>query len=388
MSNSFPELPTPPESSSDRNRARNTTPPSRRKILNDDEKIALLVAFTTIGGIFWWTLGGSLKNAFNLDNWQNFFAGSNLQETAKQQIKSEPNRFQTTPESVTPTPIESEAQPEQFASPEATQPTQARQPRKISPRTAIAPPIIVPIPAPQTQTPPQPSPSTPEAIEPTPPPAAEIPPTPITPQPPATPETPKTPELAFNDVPNTFWAYPFIEGLRNKQLITGISESNFEPDKPITRAQMASLIDQAFDLPSQQKTIEFKDLPVNDPATNDIEKAIQKGFMRGYTPDSFRPQENIPRYQVLVALATGLNLKPTKDPKQTLDRYDDTAKIPKWALNSVAAATEKGLVVNYPNTKLLNPDRPATRAEAAAMMYQALSNLGKVEKLQSEYIVP
>jgi hypothetical protein len=380
--NSFPELPTPPESSSGRDSEGTAVPPSRRKILDSDEKIAILIAFTTIGGLLWWILGGSIRNTFNFNNWQSFLAGSDLQNRTAQQIPRgsavSPQTPASTPEITAPT-TESDTQQQQLAEPDSTIQSVKPKPR------SIVPPVILPLPVPQTKAPEQPSP--PAAIAPTPPPATEPSPTPTTPPRSETPEALKTPKIAFNDVPTNFWAYPFVEGLRNKQLITGISEGNFEPDLPITRAQMASLIDQAFDLPPQQNKIQFKDVPVEDPATGDIEKAIQKGFMKGYSSDSFRPEENIPRYQVLVALATGLNLKPTKDPKQTLSSFPDAAKIPTWAIDRVAAATEKGLVVNYPNPQLLNPDRPATRAEVAAIMYQALTNLGKVEKIQSEYIV-
>jgi hypothetical protein len=76
-----------------------------------------------------------------------------------------------------------------------------------------------------------------------------------------------------------------------------------------------------------------------------------------------------------------LNLKPSQDPKDILKSYPDADKLPAWALNQVAAAAEKGLIANQLNTSLLDPDKPATRAEAAVMMYQALVNLGKVEKI-------
>ncbi|OKH18369.1 hypothetical protein NIES593_22245 [Hydrococcus rivularis NIES-593] len=331
--------------------------PPRRRNLDSDEKIAIIFVLATIGGILWWGLGsGSGIKFFN--NQSQLFARSRSQPTAQ-------------PEQPRPTVTLTEEKPATTESPEASQ-KKAEQPSQLfeAPQhrqtnrqgQASSPLLALPILS-ASQPSPQPIP-TPKSQEP----SLQL-------------------KIAFQDVPRDRWDYPFIEGLSSKQLIDGVSENTFEPDRPITRAQMASLIDRAFDSSSQAIEIEFKDVPQGDPIASDIEKAIGKGFMKGYSRNSFRPQENIPRYQVLVTLAAGLNLKPTKDPQQTLKVYEDASEIPAWAVGQVAAATEKGIVVNYPNTKFLNPNQPATRGEAAAMIHQALVNLGKVEPVQSPYIV-
>ena len=111
--------------------------------------------------------------------------------------------------------------------------------------------------------------------------------------------------------------------------------------------------------------------------------------MQGYSDDEFKPLENIPRYQVLVTLATGLGLEPSKNADQILQQFDDSDKMPEWARQQVAAATEAGLVVNPPNAQngSLVPNRSATKGEVAAMIHQALVKTGKLDPLESEYIV-
>ncbi|AFY76944.1 putative S-layer protein [Pleurocapsa sp. PCC 7327] len=330
--------------------------PPRRRNLDSDEKIAIIFVLATIGGILWWGLGSSSGINF-FKNQPQLLARSRSQPTAQPE-QSRPIVALREKPATTELPEASQKEAEQpsqlFEDPDRRQTNRQGQ---------TLPLLALPIPL-ASQPSPQSTP-TPKSQEP----SLQL-------------------KIAFQDVPRERWDYPFIEGLRSKQLIDGVSENTFEPDRPISRAQMASLIDRAFDSPSQAIEIEFKDVPQGDPIASDIEKAIGKGFMKGYSRDSFRPQENIPRYQVLVTLVAGLNLKPTKDPQQTLKVYEDASEIPTWAVGQVAAATEKGIVVNYPNTKFLNPNQPATRGEAAAMMHQALVNLGKVEPVQSPYIVP
>lgn len=72
--------------------------------------------------------------------------------------------------------------------------------------------------------------------------------------------------------------------------------------------------------------------------------------------------------------------------------YIDAEKIPQYAVDDVANATRAGIVVNYPNPKILNPTRPATRGEVAAFIHQTLVNQGRLSPIDrtvaaSNYIV-
>jgi hypothetical protein len=74
-------------------------------------------------------------------------------------------------------------------------------------------------------------------------------------------------------------------------------------------------------------------------------------------------------------------------PKQVLKAlYVDADQIPKYATNRIAAATTAGLVVNYPEPKQLNPNARATRADVAAIVYQALVQAGRLDPIKSPYI--
>ena len=148
------------------------------------------------------------------------------------------------------------------------------------------------------------------------------------------------------------------------------------------------MLQETFNSNPTQTAYQFKDVPQDFWATPAIELATKAGYLKGFPGNVFRPQQQISKAQVLVALASGLNLANKSSPTNTLQTYQDAAQIPNYATQKIAAATESGLVVNYPDAKLLNPNRPATRAEVAALIYQALVQTGKVEPIQSQYIVP
>ncbi|MBD2204273.1 DUF1565 domain-containing protein [Calothrix sp. FACHB-1219] len=190
---------------------------------------------------------------------------------------------------------------------------------------------------------------------------------------------------AFNDVPTGYWAKGYIEALASQQIIAGFPDGAFKPNDPVTRAQFAAIITKAFTPPAKRPAIQFKDVNSNFWAFAAIQSAYQGQFVSGYPEGTFKPQQQIPRVQALVALASGLNL--TTDNQNILSFYTDAAQIPKYALNQIAAATARQLVINYPTVKQLNPNRDATRAEVAAFVYQALVNAGRVPAIPSAYLV-
>ena len=195
----------------------------------------------------------------------------------------------------------------------------------------------------------------------------------------------------FSDV-EAHWARPFIEALAKENVISGFPDGTFKPNAPVTRAQFAAIVRQAFNENKVREARGFTDVTANYWATPAINEAYETGFMSGYPNRQFRPSEEIPKVQVLVSLASGLRLSPKTQPTDSLKVFRDATEIPTYAVNGVAAATEKSLVVNYPNVSYLNPNEVATRGDVAAFIYQALVNQGDLQPLAnnlaaSNYIV-
>ncbi|MBO3462135.1 DUF1565 domain-containing protein [Aetokthonos hydrillicola Thurmond2011] len=191
--------------------------------------------------------------------------------------------------------------------------------------------------------------------------------------------------VAFKDVPTNYWAKTYIEALAAKSIIAGFPDGSFRPNDPVTRAQFAAIVTKAFQPQAKRQTTEFADVPSNFWASQVIQSAYQGGFVSGYPDHTFKPQEQIPRVQALVSLASGLGLSANN--QNVLSIYSDASQIPQYATGSVAAATAKQLVVNYPTVKQLNPNRQATRADVAAFVYQAMVNAGRAQVIPSPYLV-
>ncbi len=189
---------------------------------------------------------------------------------------------------------------------------------------------------------------------------------------------------SFTDIQN-HWANDFIRRLSSMNLVSGFADGSFQPDSPLSRAQYAALVVKVFNPSPIRPETKFIDIPADYWALPVIGQAYRGGFMSGFPDQTFHPQQSLRRIELITSLVHGLSL-PSADEK-VLEIYEDRGSIPAYAKTAVAAATQAGVVVNYPNPKQLQPQQAATRAEAIAFMYQALVRTGRVSAINSPYIV-
>ncbi|MGD1702434.1 S-layer homology domain-containing protein, partial [Dapis sp. BLCC M229] len=200
-------------------------------------------------------------------------------------------------------------------------------------------------------------------------------------------------ETTLQDIENHF-AQACINSLLDKKIIFGDDKNlTFRPNAPVTRAEFAAMITKAFpDTKVVRDSMKFVDIPQDYWADDAIQKSYEMGFLSPYIGKAFNPTLKIKRWQVLTALSGGLNYQASGSVEQNLSKiFEDAEAIPEDAKKAIAAAIEKGIVVNYPNVRLLNPNQDATRSDVATFICQAIANNQKnndevVAKVPSEYI--
>jgi hypothetical protein len=340
-----------------------STQPPRRKPLGFEEMIAILVAFGAIGSILFWGLSRQTQElALNLDG-QSILSTSPLDGASFPQTVAPVAPIVTASATTSATIVPGNI----AASLPTTLPTTVP---SVRPRTdngnffgAVLP--AAPIAAGIVAGAASPVPSAPAASVPAPPAAVE----------------------SFPDVPPDYWARPFVEALAKRGIAVGSPDGSFRPDQPVTRAEYAALVQKAFDNQESQGSIAFTDVPSDFWAVPSIDAAVKQGFLKGYPNGSFQPNKEVSRLEVLLSLVNGLGLPRPDKPEEVVTLFQDSAKIPQWAVPAAGTAAESNIVVNYPSLDQLKPDQPATRAEVAALIYQALVASGKGESIPSQYIV-
>ncbi len=195
----------------------------------------------------------------------------------------------------------------------------------------------------------------------------------------------------FTDLDSGHWAWPLLADLAQRDLVAGFPDSSFRPADPMTRAEFAAQVARLFDFPNDRSQAPKKnlygDLTSTHWAYGSVQKSVQMGFLSGYADGAFLPDQTVSRIQVIAALANGLMLKSSSGAATVLAPYSDRAQVPPWATRQLVAATEAGLVVNYPDLETLAPNQPASRAEVAAMLHRALVYTGSLQDVPFAYVV-
>ncbi|MGB3787297.1 MAG: S-layer homology domain-containing protein [Phormidesmis sp.] len=194
---------------------------------------------------------------------------------------------------------------------------------------------------------------------------------------------------SFSDVRDNYWAQPFVDALATNSYISGYSDGSFRPNQLLTRAEFAAMLSKAFVSAPAVKpaSAAFKDVSGVAWALPAIDFVESRGFMSGVGRGMFDPTSNISRVQVIVALSSGLRLAPIDDTELFLSaNYTDLAQIPTWAYSQTTAATLSEIVINPLPVIMptqMEPNRAATRAEVAAMVYQALVKENKIAPISA-----
>ena len=115
----------------------------------------------------------------------------------------------------------------------------------------------------------------------------------------------KTSGKVFNDT-TTHWAKSEIDIAVTNGVANGVSATEFKPDEPITREQAAVMICNYKKLSDKNhdKINKYSDKGnVSSWAKDSVEGVIEKGYMNGYSDNTFRPKNNITRAEAVVTLS-------------------------------------------------------------------------------------
>lgn len=189
----------------------------------------------------------------------------------------------------------------------------------------------------------------------------------------------------FNDLVG-HWSAPFVEALAEKGLVKGFLNGTFAPDNQVTRAEFAALVTVAFpQVAKENPVLRFPDVPADFWGARAIRQAQAQGFLSGFPDGSFRPNAPLTKVQAMVSLVNGLNLEGGRS--EVLLAYRDRAQVPSYAIDAVAAATQRNMVVGYPDPAILNPLSPISRAETTALVHQAMVTIGATRPVVSPFIL-
>ncbi len=99
----------------------------------------------------------------------------------------------------------------------------------------------------------------------------------------------------FTDLKADHWAYEQIENLSEKGIIKGYPDETYKPDDFVNRAEFTKMIIKTLDKSETEVTEEnpFSDISSDFWAYDDILKSYELGLITGYPDNTFRPHNHI-----------------------------------------------------------------------------------------------
>ena len=184
----------------------------------------------------------------------------------------------------------------------------------------------------------------------------------------------------FTDVSHS-WADDGIQYCVTHQLMSGIGNNLFGPKLTTTRAQIVQILYNLEGEPKVSGTTPFTDL-TQDWYQDAVLWAYQTGVVAGTSSTPFEPDRPVTREQIAVILmeymTRVLKLERTWTPAD-LSIFPDAGSVSDWAKDAMADAVALGLISGASNggQTLLEPQGSATREQVATILMEFCKNVKK-----------
>ena len=183
-----------------------------------------------------------------------------------------------------------------------------------------------------------------------------------------------TPNVDFLDVSRTDWFYYDVRYVCENGLMNGTSRNRFSPYGTATRGMLVTILYRMENEPRCFGSAAFSDVKPGAYYEKAVVWASQNNIVSGYTDGTFRPDAPVTREQ-LASILDRYTLDRGQDVSAgettSLTGYGDAQAVSSYALPAMRWACGTGILQGA-NGKL-NPSGLATRAQLAAMLHRYLT---------------
>ena len=180
----------------------------------------------------------------------------------------------------------------------------------------------------------------------------------------------KTP--MFNDLDGVEWATESIEYLTKKNVLSGVGDGKFEPNRAITREEFVKILVEALNVPVEQTDRTFADVSKDAWYYDCVMRAYANGLILGVDYDNFGVGVPITREQLCTMIYRAMNLRNLKvETDESLPNIADYEEISDYATDAVNSLYRANIVNGVGDSEFA-PGGVATRAMAAKVVYEVL----------------
>ncbi len=172
---------------------------------------------------------------------------------------------------------------------------------------------------------------------------------------------------SFTDVESS-WAKAEINELLGKGIID--EEASFNPEDAVTREEFTVWVTRAYGLTNEEASAPFEDIAADSGHYDEIASAYDKGIISGNSETTFNPDGNITKEQMMVILSNAMvaydDKKLNADLTAEIPGYRDGADVAEWATDEVALMIELGIITV--GERGIGPKETITKEMAASII--------------------
>lgn len=189
----------------------------------------------------------------------------------------------------------------------------------------------------------------------------------------------KIDHAVYTDLGNHKWAEEAILYLSDRKIVNGKGNRIFDPGAQVTREEFLKMLVLATELETKENKNPFTDVNDNAWYAPYIKVAIKTGITKGKSATVFGIGDPITRQEMAVMLqraakAAGISTTDKIDLVYFEDPFVDRNEMASWASSSITTLYKAGFISGVGNGRFA-PNATATRAQAAQMIYNLIKGL-------------
>lgn len=178
----------------------------------------------------------------------------------------------------------------------------------------------------------------------------------------------QTDACAFEDVESGQWFAPAVQYVFQHKLMNGISESEFAPDRAVSRGMAVTVLFRMEQPAAAKRAVSFADVEEGRFYSEAVGWAASEAIVEGYGNGEFGPLDDVSREQlakIIYKYAECLHYDLGK-PADSLDQYTDRADVSGWAESALKWAVGAE-IIKGDNDRLM-PKDPLSRKQLAQIL--------------------
>lgn len=183
-------------------------------------------------------------------------------------------------------------------------------------------------------------------------------------------------KIPFTDVAPERWYYDSVEYVYKNKLFSGLTDTLFGPNTPVTRGMVVTVLYRAEGNSQVTDACPFNDVRKGSYYEDAVTWAAQNGIVTGYTDTVFAPSDPILRQQIAAIFYRYAAFKgyPVDSSSATELNFLDTDDISSYAVTPCKFCVAEKIITGK-TAELLKPKDQTTRAEMAAILQRFLMKM-------------